>query len=154
MNTFFPGNKNSGMTFLEVVVVVGIFSVISAVVLFSYRDFSNSIRLQNLSQEIALQGKRAQTLASQGRRPILSQAQILNEGLLPFSGWVSSYGIAFRLPENNKSFFLENKGMFPAAFDRAKAAESLRAGFEQTENFLNENICAFISQFAEKKNEG
>ena len=97
-------NKNSGMTFIELIVVMGIFTAISATVLFNYRDFSDGVALQNLSQEIALQGKRAQTLASQGRRPTLTVDQINNSSdLLPLD-WVSSYGLAFNTEENPKSF--------------------------------------------------
>lgn len=96
-------NKQSGMTFLEVIVVLGIFSALSAVVLFNYRDFSSSTRLHNLGQEIALQGKRAQTLASQGRRPVLTTFQA--QDTLP-NDWVSSYGLAFNRTYNSgKSFF-------------------------------------------------
>lgn len=96
MKIFKFKNQNKGMTFIELIVVIGIFAAISGTVLFNYRDFSDGIKLQNLSQEIALQGKRAQTLASQGRRPILSNAQSTNgiDNFLPFN-WVSSYGIAF-----------------------------------------------------------
>jgi len=109
-----PKNDQSGMTFIELVVVMGIFTAISATVLFNYRSFSDSVSLQNLSQEIALQGKRAQTLATQGRRPLLSAAQI-NNGLPSFlpPDWVSSYGIAFNLDHNNKSFiFYFNSPLF------------------------------------------
>ena len=92
------------MTFIELIVVMGIFTAISATVLFNYRDFSDGVALQNLSQEIALQGKRAQTLSSQGRRPILSDAQNPNlTNLLPVD-WVSSYGIAFDTENYPKSF--------------------------------------------------
>ncbi len=92
------------MTFVELVVVIGIFAAISGTVLFNYRDFSDGVKLQNLSQEIALLTKRAQTLSSQGRTPTLSDAQITS-GLehVPLD-WVSSYGVAFSLPENPKSF--------------------------------------------------
>jgi len=100
-NTFFgfSFNKNSGMTILELMVVIGIFATISGTILFNYRDFSDGVSLQNLAQEIALQGKRAQTLASQGRLPVLSQTQrqgieLDGTGLVP-SDWISSYGIAF-----------------------------------------------------------
>ena len=96
------------MTFIEIVVVLGIFATLSATVLFNYRDFSNGVRLQNLAQEIALQGKRAQTLASQGRRPMLTDAQnTINP--IPLD-WVSSYGLAFRPDQNPNSFiFYFNK---------------------------------------------
>jgi type II secretory pathway pseudopilin PulG len=102
-------NKNSGMTFIELIVVMGIFTAISATVLFNYRDFSDGVALQNLAQEIALQGKRAQTLASQGRSPInlLSDAQRVNientPNFLP-TDWVSSYGLAFDSENMNTSF--------------------------------------------------
>lgn len=98
-------NKQSGMTFIEIIVVLGIFATLSAVVLFNYRSFSDGVRLQNLSQEIALQGKRAQTLASQGRKPKLSDAQNTN-GIANFlpTNWVSSYGLAFRPGQNPDSF--------------------------------------------------
>ncbi len=77
--------------------------------MFNYRDFSNGIKLQNLSQEIALQGKRAQILASQGRFPILSQSQI-NNGIANFipTDWVSSYGLAFRLSDPKSFVFYFN----------------------------------------------
>lgn len=109
MFKFFKKNNNqSGMTFIEIVVVLGIFATLSATVLFNYRDFSNGVRLQNLAQEIALQGKRAQTLASQGRRPMLTDAQnTINP--IPLD-WVSSYGLAFRPDQNPNSFiFYFNK---------------------------------------------
>lgn len=104
MLDFFSKNKNSGMTFIELVVVMGIFTAISGTVLFNYRDFSDGVQLQNLSQEIALQGKRAQTLASQGRSPLtlFSVPQIVNaQGSASF---LPSYGIAFRPQTNPKTF--------------------------------------------------
>jgi len=112
-------NNQSGMTFLELVVVMGIFTAISSAILFNYRDFSNSVHLQNLSQEIALQGKRAQTFASQGRRPTLTVPQI-NTGLIP-DDWVSSYGLAFSLAENPKSFVF-----YFNSFDPDETDEDLR----------------------------
>lgn len=117
-------NKNSGMTFIELIVVMGIFTAISATVLFNYRDFSDGVALQNLSQEIALQGKRAQTLASQGRRPVLTIDQINNTaGLLP-DDWVSSYGIAFDVVEHPKSFmFYFNSPVYYEFFDSETSAE-------------------------------
>lgn len=93
------------MTVIEMVVVIGIFATITGTILFNYRSFSSGVSLQNLAQEIALQGKRAQTLASQGRFPTLSQAQ-LNIGDANFlpQDWVSSYGIAFNIVQMPKSF--------------------------------------------------
>ncbi len=106
---FFEKNLNKGMTFIELIVVMGIFTAISATVLFNYRDFSDGVELQNLGQEIALQGKRAQTLASQGRSPLtlFSNVQRINiednPGFLPFD-FVSSYGIAFNTEDLPQAF--------------------------------------------------
>ncbi len=107
--TSFQENLSKGMTFLELIVVMGIFTAISATVLFNYRDFSDGVQLQNLGQEIALQGKRAQTLASQGRSPLTlfsnsqTQHSIDAPSFLP-SDFVASYGIAFRPEENPRAF--------------------------------------------------
>lgn len=117
-----PKNNQSGMTFIELVVVMGIFTAISATVLFNYRSFSSSVSLQNLSQEIALQGKRAQTLATQGRRPLLSAAQEQTQiatlgnnsfGFLPID-WVSSYGLAFNMTRPTSFVFYFNSPTFYA----------------------------------------
>jgi len=122
----FQVNTNSGMTFIELIVVMGIFTAISSTVLFNYRDFSDGVQLQNLSQEIALQGKRAQTLASQGRSPLslFSQSQVVHtqdtSGFLPFD-FVASYGVAFRPEENPKSFIF-----YFNSFDPDEEDSSLR----------------------------
>lgn len=109
MKFFNSKKENKGMTFVELIVVIGIFAAISGTVLFNYRDFSNGIKLQNLSQEVALQAKRAQTLASQGRRPVLSNAQSTNglDNFLPFD-WVSSYGVAFDTDYQDRFIFYFN----------------------------------------------
>ncbi len=134
-------NINSGMTFIELVVVMGIFTAIAGTVLFNYRDFSDGVQLQNLAQEIALQGKRAQTLASQGRKPILSSAQVQNPALIP-TDWVSSYGIAFRPQENPQSFIF-----YFNSFDPEE--EDPNARFLEFEGFLANSIGCGASQESE-----
>lgn len=83
------------MTFLELIVVLGIFGAIAATVLFNYGDFSTSVNQQNLAQDIALQIKRAQTDAVSGKIPTLSINQNGNIGNLVPTDWVPSYGVAF-----------------------------------------------------------
>lgn len=83
-----------GMTFLELVVVLGIFGAIAGTVIFNYRDFSSNVHLQNLAQDMALQIKRAQTDAVSGKIPVLSPGSNLNTYSIP-SDWKPSYGIAF-----------------------------------------------------------
>jgi prepilin-type N-terminal cleavage/methylation domain-containing protein len=109
---FFKKQKidNKGMTFVELIVVLGIFAAISSTVLFNYRDFSSNVALQNLAQDIALQIKRAQTDAVSGKLPTFSQGgdQSLNPALVPLD-WTPSYGLAFWLDESS-SWSLGGKG--------------------------------------------
>ncbi len=98
------------MTFVELVVVLGIFGAIASTVLFNYRDFSENVNLKNLAQNIALQIKRAQTDAVSGRLPQLSVNQ---SGGTPI-GWKPSFGVAFNIedPANAyKLFYYFNKGL-------------------------------------------
>lgn len=90
--------KNLGMTFLELVVVLGIFGAIAATVLFNYSDFSSNVDLQNLSQDIALQIKKTQTDAVSGRIPSLSDSQSQNITI----NWTPSYGIVFTTDDFNQ----------------------------------------------------
>lgn len=56
-----------GYTFIELIIVIAIFSIISSVVLFNFSDFSTNISLQNTTSDIALQIKEAQSDAISGR---------------------------------------------------------------------------------------
>lgn len=55
------------MTFVELVVVVGIFATVAGVVLFNFTGFSTSISVDNLAADIALRIKNAQTEAISGK---------------------------------------------------------------------------------------
>jgi prepilin-type N-terminal cleavage/methylation domain-containing protein len=57
-------NKNSGFTLIEMAVVLSIFAIISSLVIFNYSDFRSSVSLDNLSQDIALSVRRAQSYAT------------------------------------------------------------------------------------------
>lgn len=85
--------RKLGMTFIELVVVIGIFGTMASIVLFNYRDFSSNVHLRNLAQEIALQIKQAQTDSISGRLPTLTDDQ-MQDNATP-AGWTPSFGIAF-----------------------------------------------------------
>lgn len=91
MNFFFL-NKNfkKGMTSIELVVVFSIFAALAATVLFNYREFSTNIKLQNLTQDIALQIRQAQNRSVSGSYPNLDSAQEP-----PATNWTPSYGLYF-----------------------------------------------------------
>lgn len=66
-NTISLLKSTKGFTFIELIIVLSIVSVIAGVVSFRFSDFSNNISLQTLSQDIALLIKEAQTNAISGK---------------------------------------------------------------------------------------
>ena len=58
---------NRGVTFIELVVVISIFSIIAGTLLVNFSRFGRSITLQNLAQDIALQINSVQKEAISGR---------------------------------------------------------------------------------------
>lgn len=79
-----------GMTTIELVVVFSIFAALAATVLFNYREFSTNIKIQNLTQDIALQIRQAQNRSVSGSYPNLGSAQEP-----PATNWAPSYGLYF-----------------------------------------------------------
>lgn len=76
-----------GVTIIEMLVVVGIIALVSSVMLFNYSDFSTNVSIRNLTQEVALSIRKAQTYAT-SVRPI--------EGLVGVSSReFSGYGASF-----------------------------------------------------------
>ena len=76
--------KNQGMTYVEIIVVLGIFSVMSAIVMFNYGEFQAKVDIKNLASDIALKIVEAQKSALSGNLP---------PGAL--SDWKPSYGVHF-----------------------------------------------------------
>ena len=95
---------NQGFTFVELIVVIAIFSIMAGIVIFNARDFGDSIALQNLAQDIALQLKKAQNDGSSGR---------FNIGFTGYPMSKISYGLQFNTTEYTQfSYFadLDNDG--------------------------------------------
>lgn len=85
-----------GMTFLELIFVLFIVSIISSVVLFNYGSFSSNITLQNLAQDVALTIKQAQTNALSGTYHV------------GFSGTTTDapvYGVYFNIANPNQYYY-------------------------------------------------
>lgn len=78
-------NKKSGVTIIELMVVISIFAVISSTILVNYRDFSSSISTQNLADDIALSIRKAQGYAI---------------GVRGYNNIFSGYGIHFAININ------------------------------------------------------
>ena len=66
---FVGSDRNQGFTFIELIMVIVIFSIFSGVVMFNFGDFSDSISVQNLAQQIALEIKQAQSASVSGKNP-------------------------------------------------------------------------------------
>ena len=64
-------NLMSGLTFIELIVVISIIAIFASVLLFNYRSFLYYISTQNVAQEIALQAAKTQKLAISGTNPAL-----------------------------------------------------------------------------------
>lgn len=86
---------NRGMTYVELIVVLSIFSILSAVAIFNYGDFQSKVDLRNLSSDIALKIVEAQKSALSGE---------LASGMIVGKSWKPSYGVYFDLAVDNKSF--------------------------------------------------
>lgn len=86
---------NRGMTYVELIVVLSIFSVLSSVAIYNYGDFRTKIDMKNLTSDIALKIVEAQKSSVSGLLPLRSYP----------SNWKPSYGVQFDLTMlDNKSF--------------------------------------------------
>lgn len=92
-------NLKAGFTIVEIVVVLFIFTVISRVILFHYKDFDQRVVLDTTAQDIGLLVRKAQSESVNGRYPILEANQFH-----PSSDWKPSYGL-FVDPQAQQFFF-------------------------------------------------
>lgn len=95
------------MSLTELIVVLGIFSVMTSVVLFNYGEFQAKVDIRNLASDIALKIVEAQKSSLSGKLP----TQIPT-----VSPWKPSYGIYLNLTSDNKSLLyftdLNNNNLF------------------------------------------
>lgn len=77
---------SNGMTYVELIVVLSIFAVLSTVVIFNYGDFQAKVDIKNLASDIALQIVTAQKDSLNGVLPLTGA---------PFPTWKPSYGVYF-----------------------------------------------------------
>jgi type II secretory pathway pseudopilin PulG len=118
--------QNQGMTFIELIVIISLFGIIASVVLFNSRDFSSNISLQNLSQDIALTIKRAQTTSASGGYNGLF--------VLPRK---PSYGVYVNPSEQSFYYFadLDNNGQLDSLDPTNRACGTPSAGDECIEKY-------------------
>ncbi len=94
--------KNRGMTYIELIVVLSIFSIMSSIVLFNYGEFQARVDIRNLASNIALKVVEAQKASLAGKLPPTAQYS----ALLSPSTWKPSFGVYFNTASdaNKKSF--------------------------------------------------
>lgn len=94
--------KNGGMSYVELIVVLTIFSVLSSVVVFNYGDFQAKVDIKNLASDIALKIVEAQKESLSGKLPAKSFSP----------AWKPSYGIYFSETIAVDSKGADNKNFF------------------------------------------
>lgn len=80
-------NYNAGFTYVELIVVLSIFSTMTSIVLFNYNKFQEKVDIKVLANDIAMKIVEAQKSALSGLLPPLAQQTQVD------STWKPSYGI-------------------------------------------------------------
>ena len=95
---------NIGMTYVELIVVLAIFGVMSSVVLLNYKDFISQIEIKSLANDIVLKIVEAQRNASSGKLNYDRQLQFQDQNGFLVDNWKPSYGIFLKKNIDPKSF--------------------------------------------------
>ncbi len=93
-------NCNKGMSYVELIVVLSIFSVMSSIMIFNYKDFQAKVDIKNLASDIALKIVEAQKSSLSGKLPPSLQYNMISSPSI----WKPSYGIYINRVSDNKSF--------------------------------------------------
>ena len=80
--------KNRGFTYVELIVVLSIFAIMTSIVIFNYGAYQAKVDIKVLANDIALQIVQAQKDAMSGK--LNTSAALLN-----IPGWKPSYGVYF-----------------------------------------------------------
>ncbi len=87
--------QQAGLTLIEMLVVVAIFAIVASVLFFNFSDFNTNISVRNLSQEVALMVRKAQTYAT-GVHNL--------DGLATSSDVYPAYGMSFSAQTGGAAF--------------------------------------------------
>ena len=93
-------NNQSGMTYIELIVVIAIFSIMSGIALVNNRSFNDQVVVTNFAQDIALQVVNQQKSAVFGKLPDGSQQAYLAPN------WKPAYGAYFDTALGSNSRFI------------------------------------------------
>ncbi len=125
---------NRGMSYIELIVVLSIFSVLSTLVMFDYIDFQDKINIKNLASDIALKISKAQKASIFGKFPSAEQQLEIT------STWKPSYGLYFDLESDDKSFIyfvdLNNNNLYEGTNCTGECVDKI--------NITNDNFISSI----------
>jgi len=96
------------MTYVELIVVLSIFAIMTSVTMFNYGKFQAQVDIKVLANDIALKIVQAQKDAMSGKIPMASQYAVISDK----PNWKPSYGVAFA--PSNKSNFIYFVDLDPA----------------------------------------
>jgi type II secretory pathway pseudopilin PulG len=98
------------MTYIELIVVLSIFAIMSSLIMFNYGAFQAKVDIKNLASDIALQIVQAQKSALNG---------LLSAQIPTISPWKPAYGVYFNLTNSNQNFIyfadLNDDGLYTDA---------------------------------------
>ncbi len=92
-NKYEDVSKQKGMTYVELIVVLGIFAVLGGSVLLNYKSFQSKVDIKNLANDIAIKLVEAQKSSTSGKWNTLAPVN-----------WSPSYGLYFHATSTPKSF--------------------------------------------------
>lgn len=92
-------NCQAGMTYVELIVVLSIFSIMTSIILFNYGKFQTSVDIKILANDIASKIVEAQKSSISGKWNINAS-----------DNWKPSYGINFDLTDNTHFTYFANLG--------------------------------------------
>jgi len=89
---------NRGMTYIELIVVLSIFAVLSGTAVYNHGIFQSKVEIKTLASDMALKIVESQKSSLSGKLPPLSQQSQID------STWKPSYGVYINPSSDNKSF--------------------------------------------------
>ena len=111
MKKLFKIQKNNGMTYVEIIVVLSIFFVMTSIILFNYREFQAKVDIKNFASDVASKVVEAQKSSLAGKLPPSSH-QPANP-----TTWKPSYGVYFDTTERKQFIYFTDISVINALYD-------------------------------------
>ena len=130
-----------GMTYVELIVVLSIFAIISSTMMFNYGSFQAKVDIKNLTSDIALKLVQAQKYSMFGKLPPLLQQGLIAD----INTWKPAYGVYF----NTTTEIQKKKFVYFTDIDSNNVCDTTCTNFFSNGEFLEKidiNKGNFISK--------